>query len=108
MKTALLVTLFLAFAIQEPPPEDYPGQRHHGPPPPGWFCTHNDPNPAKKCSCERLDTSDNCEGPVSEDRKCKVWCHKQACHCPIACMPAEPEPGDEPQPPGAPDAAHQH
>lgn len=96
MTKAIFGVLLFGLILQDPlPPEDYPGQRQHGKPPDGWFCSHNDPHPAKSCSCVRVDTSQDCEGTPTEDRMCKVWCHKQHCKCPIACMPAETDDAPE-------------
>ncbi len=114
-KLLLLPLLVFALAMQTPTPEDYPGQRGHGQPPDGWYCSHNDPNPAKACTCKRMDTSHDCDDPssVREDRACKVYCHKSHCHCQVMCEHPDHKPGEGPedQPPASPegeDAAMQH
>ena len=91
MRTLLLVAL-VSFVAQQAP-EPYPGQGQHLPPPPGWFCSHIDPNPAKRCACKRMVHDEDCEGIPTEEATCKVYCHKQHCHCPVECeVPQKPAP----------------
>lgn len=77
----LLALLILAPAFQE-----------HPEPPKGWFCS-NAPNAPKdhKCACHRecVKPAPGGEGggTVIEDPKCKVYCHKEHCACPIKCGP---------------------
>jgi len=85
VKTLLLMAL-VSFAVQTPVPEHYPGSNSHQKPPDGWFCSHNDPRPAHKCACVRMDHDPNCEGePLEDNLRCRVKCHPKHCHCPIVC-----------------------
>jgi len=78
---ALLAVLTLTPVLQERPE-----------PPKGWFCS-NAPNAPKnhKCDCHRecVKPSPDSDAPatVVEDPKCKVYCHKEHCACPIKCGP---------------------
>jgi hypothetical protein len=88
----LLVVGLLALLAAAPLPQERPA------PPKGWFCS-NAPNAPKdhKCDCHREcvrrppDGGSQGEGGgstvVIEDPKCKVYCHKEHCACPIKCGP---------------------
>lgn len=74
-----------------------PGNPGHGVPPDGWYCSTSDPEPEKRCACQRIDTSKDCEGDPTEDNvHCKVACHRARCHCAVTCMPGfgQPETGE--------------
>jgi hypothetical protein len=67
-----------------------PGNPGHQRPSPGESCVHNDGDPAHNCSCHREckqntdDDGNPTEGAsVQEDPKCRVYCFKDHCHCPI-------------------------
>lgn len=89
---AFALVASVAAGVQER--EAYPGQSGHAKPPEGWQCS-NHPNAPKdhKCECKKTcakptDEDGNAvEGPmvVTEDTKCKVWCHKDHCACPVKC-----------------------
>jgi len=68
-----------------------PGNPDHERPPDGERCVHNDRDPAHNCSCHReckQNTDDDGNavqgGHVQEDPKCRVYCFKDHCHCPVA------------------------
>lgn len=107
---ALLVTAFTL--AQTPAPEPYPGQRQHQKPPDGWFCSHDSQNPAKKCECQKVDTSHDCDDPstVMEDRKCLTYCWRSHCHCKVGCQHDQsPMPdGETPSPTQPAGPSHDH
>lgn len=106
-----VLALMLVLAQAPAPPEDYPGQREHQQPPPGWFCAHHDTVHAKACGCKRMNQAEDCEtGPITEDRACRVWCHPTFCRCPVNCKPTNPEaPEGDPMPENGPEQAmHKH
>lgn len=39
----------------------------------------------RRCQCKRIDASPSCEGEVMEDPKCKAFCWKAYCQCPVQC-----------------------
>ena len=83
MKYLLCLLLLLQTAT---PPEDYPGQSNHAAPPAGWMCEPQNYElsvpPEHACTCERMCDSET--GKVIEDKRCKVWCHPDACKCIIS------------------------
>lgn len=98
VKLAYVLAVLMAVATgaqvrQEP--EAYPGQREHAKPPDGWFCAV--PSQAKDrahaCQCKRMaqpTAEDKCcektkPEEIREDTKCKVYCHKDHCTCPVQC-----------------------
>ncbi len=89
---AFLVAALLSFLVQQEP-EPYPGQRGHAMPPDGWFCSHDSKEPAHKCQCKRMARpapGDPCcdnvkDEDIIESDQCKVYCHKDHCHCPVQC-----------------------
>jgi hypothetical protein len=67
-----------------------PGNPGHNPPAPGATCVHNEKDPAHNCLCHREckqntddDGNPTAGGYVQEDPKCRVYCYKDHCHCPI-------------------------
>ncbi len=70
------------------PPEGNPG---HEEPAPGANCKHDATDPEHNCACHReckQNTDPNTGQPiqgatVQEDAKCRVYCYKDHCHCPI-------------------------
>ena len=67
-----------------------PGNPGHQQPAPGESCVHNASDPAHNCACHREckqntdDDGNPTEGAyVQEDPKCRVYCFKDHCHCPI-------------------------
>ncbi len=112
-----VIALTLAYGLSVPTlgstlqhPDAYPD---------GHFCTPEgtvvmQPNgrysppdgmPAHKCACVRIVHDEDCEGePMEDNIRCLQRCHKEHCHCPVACdttpkapqAPAEPTEG-EPQ-----------
>lgn len=69
-----------------------PGNPGHKEPPPGEACTHDAKDAAHNCACHReckpeIDDEGNPVLPprqyVAEDAKCRVYCFKDHCHCPI-------------------------
>lgn len=71
------------------------GNPGHHEPPPGWHCENRANTPADhKCNCQRKcvdypggeDEDGNKFPPstqVQEDVKCKVYCFKEHCRCPV-------------------------
>ena len=73
--------------------EAYPGQSQHQMPPKDWFCSPTDARPEHVCHCKRMDYTDPvCDSPPDEDKTCTVWCHAQACRCPIVCKTPSEKP----------------
>lgn len=70
-----------------PAPEQYPGQREHREPPPGYFCSHDAKDAAHKCTCKRMAMPDEhgCCGEPKEDPTCSVYCHASRCTCEVIC-----------------------
>ena len=67
-----------------------PGNPGHQRPAPGESCVHNAKDPAHNCGCHREckqntdDDGNPTEGAfVQEDPKCRVYCFKDHCHCPV-------------------------
>ena len=67
-----------------------PGNPGHQQPAPGESCVHNTNDPAHNCTCHREckqntdDDGNPAEGVfVQEDPKCRVYCFKDHCHCPV-------------------------
>jgi hypothetical protein len=67
-----------------------PGNPGHKEPAPGEHCVHDASDPAHNCTCHReckqnTDEDGNLvEGAhVQEDAKCRVYCFKDHCHCPV-------------------------
>jgi hypothetical protein len=67
-----------------------PGNPGHQRPAPGERCVHDASDPAHNCACHREckqntdDDGNPAEGAhVQEDPKCRVYCFKDHCHCPI-------------------------
>ncbi len=78
-----------ALLAQTPAPER--------PPPNGWHCsprgwiTHGMQTPMQPCTCKRMDSDPQCEGPPSYDGACRSKCFESTnCACPVECMPAPP------------------
>ncbi|HET9832697.1 MAG TPA: hypothetical protein VFP91_13330 [Vicinamibacterales bacterium] len=68
-----------------------PGNPGHTEPGPGEHCVHAANDPAHNCSCHReckQNTDDDGNpvpgGHVEEDPKCRVYCFKDHCHCPVS------------------------
>lgn len=68
-----------------------PGNPGHKQPPPGEHCDHVPNDPAHNCTCHRecKQNTDEEGNPapgayVQEDPKCRVYCFKDHCHCPVA------------------------
>jgi len=92
----ILLSIVLAFALNQAPQEDYPGQSQHAKPPNDWFCSHDATDGAHKCSCHRVMQQCDLE-PAAPD--CKAYCFEKNtwvddgngrghmepthCHCPI-------------------------
>ena len=96
MKRGLLLFILLIAAVAAggQQREAYPGQGEHREPPKGWMCSNHPRAPRDhKCDCQRTcakptDEDGNViDGPmvVTEDTKCKVWCHADHCACPVKC-----------------------
>ncbi len=67
-----------------------PGNPGHTEPAPGEHCVHSASDPAHNCTCHReckQNTDDDGNpvpgGHVQEDPKCRVYCFKDHCHCPV-------------------------
>jgi len=83
-----LLAFAVAFAMAQGPVPP-PGNPGHQQPPPGAACVHNMKDPAHNCTCHRecKDTEGEDgkqETFVQEDPKCRVFCYKEHCHCPIS------------------------
>lgn len=97
------VALGVAAAQQSEP---YPGQREHQKPPDGWFCNHfgEAEDAAHTCWCAGMSHDPLCKSTPkaeddpntdedesqqpaipSEDPKCTVYCHRDACKCKVLC-----------------------
>ena len=79
----------LTLFAQDPP---LPGQGNpgHHQPAPDENCVHNEKDPAHNCVCHRecKQKTDEDGNPadgayVQEDPKCRVYCFKDHCHCPV-------------------------
>jgi len=77
----------LAMPAAQLPPE---GNPDHVKPPEGEHCTHDSADPAHNCHCHRecKQNTDDEGNPapgvnVQEDPKCRSWCFKDHCHCPV-------------------------
>ncbi len=65
------------------PPEGNPG---HAEPAPGSNCVHNKDNPDHNCACHRTcEHRDDGGIEVKEDPKCRSFCYRDHCSCPIEC-----------------------
>lgn len=87
MRPLLLAIALVLQGTPDLPPEQYPGQRQHREPPPGYFCAHDAKDAAHKCACKRMAEMDEhgcCLAP-KEDPTCSVYCHADRCTCPITC-----------------------
>lgn len=77
------------------PPEAYPGQLTHQPPPDGFTCERQNIElsvpPERACTCERM-YSPTDPTTVLEDHHCTVYCHAYACKCGIGGKPMTPAP----------------
>ena len=67
-----------------------PGNPGHVQPSAGEHCVHAANDPAHNCNCHRecrQNTDDNgnpiAGARVVEDPKCRVYCFKDHCHCPV-------------------------
>jgi hypothetical protein len=67
-----------------------PGNPGHERPAEGARCVHNEQDAAHNCSCHRecKQNTDEDGNPaqgahVQEDPKCRVYCFKDHCHCPV-------------------------
>jgi len=80
MRTILFALAFMLAA--QGPSNPFP---NHEEPPAGWFCSPGARDAAHKCNCHRVDDDPTCEGTPHEDSICKVYCHADHCHCPVAC-----------------------
>lgn len=67
-----------------------PGNPGHQEPAPGDSCVHDAKDPAHNCTCHRecRQNTDDDGNPapgayVQEDPKCRVYCFKDHCHCPV-------------------------
>ena len=94
MKRWIVLAIVLASAAFAQQREDYPGQSGHAEPPKGWNCTSHPSAPADhKCDCKKTCTKPTdeegnaIEGPlvVTEDPKCKAYCHADHCTCEVRC-----------------------
>lgn len=72
MPRILALAFIFALVIQERPA-----------PPEGWFCENKPKADAEhKCECQRLCTvHQDGSRTVTEDPKCKVFCHAKSCKC---------------------------
>ena len=66
------------------------GNPGHQEPAPGANCVHNAKDAAHNCACHRecKQNTDEEGNPVQgayvqEDPKCRVYCYKDHCHCPV-------------------------
>ena len=91
MKLLSYSLIALIMVLQEP--AEYP---------PGSFCSPQGIlseskviDPDHPCSCQRVDTSEDCEGVPQHDQVCKQWCHEQHCSCPPVCHSVKQEPEPE-------------
>jgi len=83
MKHLALILLVIApVMFAQTPDQPFP---NHETPPDGWYCSPTAAQSDHKCSCKRMDSDELCEGEPQEDAKCKVWCHKDHCRCPVVC-----------------------
>ena len=76
--------LMAATALPQLPEPGNPGHRE---PPPGEACQHGG-DPAHNCACHRECVPDEDEDGhqtvrVQEDPKCRAFCFKDHCHCPV-------------------------
>lgn len=67
-----------------------PGNPGHQEPAAGEHCVHATNDPAHNCTCHRecKQNTDDDGNPVpgafvQEDPKCRVYCFKDHCHCPV-------------------------
>jgi len=67
-----------------------PGNPGHNEPAEGEHCVHDSKDAAHNCSCHRecKQNTDDDGNPakgafVQEDPKCRVYCFKDHCHCPV-------------------------
>ena len=85
MKTLLLALMAVAVLAQQDPNRPFP---NHEQPPEDWFCSRQNVNEsvpaAHVCDCERMCRKDS-DGAefTAEDPLCKVFCHKEHCHCEV-------------------------
>src|SRR5262245_31657106 len=65
-----------------------PGNPEHKEPPPGWNCSRDAREAAKRCACHRP-CSENPDGSISQPRdpQCKADCFESHCHCKEASCP---------------------
>ena len=70
-----------------PPPASNP---NHEEPGPGVTCVHDEKDPAHNCACHRECKQNTDEegnpaqgGYLAEDSRCRVYCFKDHCHCPV-------------------------
>ncbi|HUK35050.1 MAG TPA: hypothetical protein VLV86_14120 [Vicinamibacterales bacterium] len=67
-----------------------PGNPGHKEPAPGEHCVHDASDAAHNCACHRECKQNTDEdgnlvdgAHVQEDAKCRVYCFKDHCHCPV-------------------------
>ena len=84
MRLVLIVALALTLQTQDPN-RPFP---NHEQPPEDWFCSRQNMDQtvdaAHVCDCSRMCRKDG-DGTqfVAEDPLCKVYCHKDDCHCEV-------------------------